>query len=349
MILHYPFTRNNNKAEITLVLNLELLRNYHEAAKFEYDVRADSGEDLTTVELLFEIDFNIPSITALINFEEQIKLLKRKLLKSHEYENLLFLAMHLVKTEKHLFKSEYKRYENLKREVENISLIGKYAHLNNLSSLELTFIDKDPRTRPKIIANDRLPRFLILSMLKQYRAYLFSDHLQDLSWILNKEVTEDNLTYGDLLDAKKKLKKFKPEDYNKAFRKHFYKTLLAYIRENNLFSIHKKSASAEPDAHEARLVYFISCVTNEHQVLPKSKPENPKYFKNKVTKSSTGAGSSTSTSAVDIINYNDSIINGIKKTFRDFKTNKNEHLTLMYTPDLKRQLFELLVPKYPFF
>ncbi|MBC8987743.1 hypothetical protein H9X96_18420 [Pedobacter sp. N36a] len=358
-ILDHPFRRGQNTNKFELTVDLRLLRKFHKIAEFEAQFREqiilDNGEilyldlddnnSLMTSE--FKMDFNIPCISGLINFGKQIDHIKRKLRRPEQFDNLLFLALQLIIIDKRLFKTQYNRYQGLKREIDNISLIGSYAQLNNLSGLELTFLDKNPTKRPKIIATERLPRFIVLAILKPYVSYLFSDYLEDLSGILNRELTEDTITYGDLLEVKNKMRKIKVEDYEKAFHQYFLLKLLNYIRVNNVIS-EKKPKHTHPDSDEARLVYFISCITKQHSILPKSKPNFPRYFENMIIRSFNGAGSSKSTNAEKIINYNDSIINGVKKKYQDLEKSENKKIMLYYITDIDQEIFELSNPNFPF-
>lgn len=186
----------------------------------------------------------------------------------------------------------------------------------------MTFYSRKGQLKDKMVLTNNQPDDLMKVLITHYRNQMLDIYLPLINEVLQSNLNEDTIRYSDIEDVISNLDNYVKANSKEAAQEHLRSTLLAYIRENKVLEPKPDSkVSDHPNSNEARLIYFILCVTGQRPVLLPPLNLEKKW-------------------EGDVNNQNDRIINQVIKQFK----RPVKHLASFAPNDSK--IFELYLPAF---
>jgi hypothetical protein len=282
----YNYKIGENFIETTLQLNMYRLTEHHETAKYEVDLLEDIGESESKYIYIFSEILNIKDFIHLSNFREQIDKVKSYNLDVIHLHNLIYLAQQNKRLYGDLYEENLATYSELLERLDftyNLAL----SLSKGTDNIEITLLKGTMELCTSSLSQN-LSIEVSHILLEHFANKILIKDLQVINELLDQEKTEDDFRYSDLASIAETVRN----------NIKLNTSLLKYIRIERILSNDPLNGFENPNSNEARLMYVVMCLTNQHSILVTDKVyESPRV--------------------INLNNQNDRIIGQMKKMYKD--------------------------------
>ena len=266
MILDYPFKFGINEADIPINIDLNRLRKYNKIAETDAHMMESIDEDPTFCKDVFKMSFTVKDRISLSNFKQQISKLKKLEIDEVHINNLIFLTVNIIKFEELVFRDHSNIFSDIRNDIVSMLDIANAIHDGKVSEVKMSLYSDVKQLgginfKIDVVSNLLLP---ILAQgivrFKKYYNPLFKK-------VIGKTYDLKNLTNLDLQSIVADIDDYISANTDRGFKRYHLDLLLLYIRENDVFPTTKYFAHTTPRSIEARLIYFILCITGSRKVM----------------------------------------------------------------------------------
>jgi hypothetical protein len=280
-ILEHEFKIGENSHEFQLEIDLRLVRKYSKIAEFEAQQRETIilddqnvffqpiDQDNYLLKEDFALSLEINNHIELLNFKNQIKKLGKRNIDLQHYEHLIYLAKQSKIYERQLFENHKVKFSKIKLDIDFLIKLADLLSFDSVDFIKMEFFKNKVISQGKISLEGHLAADTIKILVRHYQAQTLNSYLPIINDVLSTEFNEGNIRFADLKDLNSKLDDYIKANSEASGKRYLRNTLLVYIRDNipNI----KKGVNYFPNSDEARLIFFILCITGNRTIFPANK------------------------------------------------------------------------------